>query len=261
LKDFPSTNINVEKLEFTRLEKPLIESINRARVFVGKDDLHPMYNHIFISQAKTGDYYINAFSNTTMYLDKLIGFKPPFLAISPRENPIITKFDYLEYNSETNFNIYRFGSSIYGFSKIDNAVPVDLSLPINAFKKDDYFVIQTNDLMKFCTSVKLYSNSTEKDKEDAKWTNSSFNVDFGECTLLFEMPIIGEEIRLVCDVSVVGKEFNFEFNQTILYEIIRGCFFGYNEVCISDSGMGVCLFSKNHENMIGFMKKYFKPQN
>ena len=270
IKDFPSSHVKLDSITYSRLGKNQIDSILRAKSFVGKDDLAPMYNHIFISPTKPdpnkngkSDLYINSFGGQTMYLDRIgsdLSF--PFLAISPRESAIITKFEWLDYNSDTsNFNIYKYGLNgevIYGFSRVEGANPVDLSLPLSMFKKDNYFIIKTNDILKFCTSIKLYSGTNDKDREDSKWKNSSCTLDFGECTLFFELEKISESIKVICDVTVVGSEFNFNFNQNFLYEIIRGAFSGYDEICISDSGNGVCIFSRNHENMIGFMMKYQK---
>lgn len=260
IKDFPNDKISLAGLTYTRLSKSQLESIGRAKNYVGEDSLQPFFTHVFISFLEGFGTFISGNTNTTFYSDKQNTDSLPFIALSKEECQCISKLDFVDYSSseEINFNVFKTPSgAIYGYKKMHTPIPMSFISIFKSFNKNNYFTIKKEELVKFCTSVKLYNTNTDKKKEDGKWKNSVITVDgFGDCTICFDMEKhTGESVTLRCETEILPTctGFSFEFNQTQLFEILRSI--PYENISIADFKSVVFLFNEKDSNYLGFISK------
>lgn len=195
-----------------RLDKNFIQNVNLAKSFVGNDTLRPVFNYVYLSDNK-----IFATNAHAIYL-RDINAESDLIAISPAECKLISDFDYIDYATAGNFNVFSHKKVTYGFLTKDGAGKLDISNFVKSYNPDSYIECSVDEVMAFCNAALTFS------KGDSKIINNTCKMNLIENEL--ELEFNDKEYGKSTDVSLGIenndiKNFELNFNSELMLNCLK----------------------------------------
>lgn len=227
------------------LDRSVITFLNIAKSFIGKDDLTPQFQSVYLNEN-----YMYATDGHIMYIRELPN-KYPFIAFSGKECDLIKDFEYVEFIQSSSYNNFICKNTTYGFINKTNSNGFDFMQFLKTVKKQSYVKIRTLDFINFCNAAIVASKSKDK----SVYISSKFVLEGNKINFSYENSEYNKRTKLPVDAETFDiNYFDFLFFAPTVLSVLKT--YPYKDIYISDiNNSAFSVWSKEDQAFVCIIRK------